>query len=69
MAQYTLGQNGAEELERARLALLEEVHDPYTVRQFTGECFERELDKSIFEARREATPGVPRVCQNAQQRA
>ena len=34
MAQYTLGQDGAEEFERARLALLEEVHDPYTVRQF-----------------------------------
>ena len=34
MAQYTLGQDGAEEVERARLALLEEVHDPYTVRQF-----------------------------------
>jgi hypothetical protein len=29
MAQYTLGQDGAEEFERARLALLEEVHDPY----------------------------------------
>ena len=34
MAQYTLGQDGAEEFERARLALLEEVHDPYTGRQF-----------------------------------
>ena len=34
MAQYTLGQDGAEEFERARLALLEKVHDPYTVRQF-----------------------------------
>ena len=34
MAQYTLGQDGAEEFERARLALLEEVHDPFTVRQF-----------------------------------
>src|ERR1700742_422367 len=34
MAQYTLGQDGAEEFERARLALLEEVHDPYPVRQF-----------------------------------
>ena len=46
------------------LAHLEEVHDPSTVRQFTGECFERELDKSIFEARRQATPrcaqSVPR---------
>ena len=34
------------------------------MRQFTGECFEHELDKSIFEARREATPrcaqSVPR---------
>jgi len=27
MAQYTLGQDGAAEFERARLALLEEVHD------------------------------------------
>jgi SAM-dependent methyltransferase len=34
MAQYTLGQHGAEEFERARLALLEEIFDPYTVRQF-----------------------------------
>jgi hypothetical protein len=35
MAQYTLGQDGAEDcFERARLALLEEVHDPNTLRQF-----------------------------------
>ena len=34
MAQYTLGQHGAEEFERTRLALLEEIFDPYTVRQF-----------------------------------
>ncbi len=34
MAQYTLGQHGAEEFERARLALLEEICDPLTIRQF-----------------------------------
>jgi SAM-dependent methyltransferase len=34
MPAYTLSQHGAEELERARLALLEEVYDPQTVRQF-----------------------------------
>ena len=28
MAQYTLGQHGAEEFERTRLALLEEIFDP-----------------------------------------
>jgi len=34
MPEYTLSQHGAEELERARLALLEDVYDPQTVRQF-----------------------------------
>src|SRR5262249_44725997 len=34
MTEYTLGQEGAEELERARLALLEKVCDPYTGLQF-----------------------------------
>jgi hypothetical protein len=34
MAEYTLSQDGAEELERARLALLQAVSDPQTVRQF-----------------------------------
>ncbi len=34
MAKYTLSQEGAEEFERARLALLEAVFDPQTVRQF-----------------------------------
>jgi SAM-dependent methyltransferase len=33
MTEYALGQEGAEEFERARLALLEEVCDPYTVLQ------------------------------------
>jgi SAM-dependent methyltransferase len=33
MVKYTLPQEGAEELERARLALLEDVCDPHTVRQ------------------------------------
>ena len=33
MAQYTLGQDGAEEFERAARAA-REVHDPYTGRQF-----------------------------------
>ena len=33
MAEYTLAQEGAEELERARLGLLEKVCDPLTVRQ------------------------------------
>jgi SAM-dependent methyltransferase len=33
MAEYTLAQEGAEELERARLGLLEEACDPHTVRQ------------------------------------
>jgi SAM-dependent methyltransferase len=33
MVDYTLSQKGAEELERARLALLEENCDPHTVRQ------------------------------------
>ena len=33
MAEYTLPRFGAEELERERLALLEAVHDPLTVRQ------------------------------------
>jgi SAM-dependent methyltransferase len=34
MVEYTLSQDGAEELERARLALLEQFFDPQTVRQF-----------------------------------
>ena len=34
MAEYTLSQDGAEELERARLALLEDAYDPQSVRQF-----------------------------------
>jgi SAM-dependent methyltransferase len=34
MTEYTLTQEGAEEFERARLALLEEVCDPHTTRQF-----------------------------------
>jgi SAM-dependent methyltransferase len=34
MAEYTLAQDGAEELERARLVLLEAVFDPQTIRQF-----------------------------------
>ena len=34
MAKYTLSQDAAEELEQARLALLEEVCDAQTVRQF-----------------------------------
>jgi SAM-dependent methyltransferase len=34
MAEYTLKQDGAEEFERARLTLLEEVCDPFTIRQF-----------------------------------
>jgi SAM-dependent methyltransferase len=34
MAEYTLDQAGAEEEERARLALLEEAFDPQTIRQF-----------------------------------
>jgi cyclopropane fatty-acyl-phospholipid synthase-like methyltransferase len=33
MVEYTLSQEGAEELERARLALLEDFCDPHTVRQ------------------------------------
>jgi SAM-dependent methyltransferase len=33
MVEYTLSQEGAEELERARLALLEDVCDPHTVLQ------------------------------------
>ena len=34
MTEYTLSLDGAEEFERARLALLEEVCDPHTTRQF-----------------------------------
>jgi SAM-dependent methyltransferase len=34
MTEYTLGQEGAEEFERTRLGLLEEVCDLHTVRQF-----------------------------------
>jgi 2-polyprenyl-3-methyl-5-hydroxy-6-metoxy-1,4-benzoquinol methylase len=34
MPEYTLAQEGAEEFEQARLALLEEVCDPLTTRQF-----------------------------------
>jgi SAM-dependent methyltransferase len=33
MAEYTLAQEGAEEAERARLGLLEQVSDPHTIRQ------------------------------------
>src|SRR5580765_282748 len=33
MGEYTLEQTGAEDFERARLALLEEVCDPHTIRQ------------------------------------
>ncbi len=33
MTEYLLSQRGAEELERERLALLEEVYDPWTIRQ------------------------------------
>jgi SAM-dependent methyltransferase len=34
MVEYALSQDGAEEVERARLALLEQFFDPHTVRQF-----------------------------------
>jgi SAM-dependent methyltransferase len=34
MVEYTLRQEGAEQQERARLALLEEVFDPHTIKQF-----------------------------------
>jgi SAM-dependent methyltransferase len=34
MVEYVLSRDGAEELERARLALLEQVFDPHTDRQF-----------------------------------
>jgi SAM-dependent methyltransferase len=34
MAEYTLTQEGAEEFEQARLALLEQLFDPHTLRQF-----------------------------------
>jgi SAM-dependent methyltransferase len=34
VTEYTLAQEGAEEFERARLGLLADVCDPYTVRQF-----------------------------------
>lgn len=34
MVEYALSQDGAEELERARLALLGQFFDPHTVRQF-----------------------------------
>jgi SAM-dependent methyltransferase len=33
MSQYALGRSGAEEVERARLAMLAELHDPFTERQ------------------------------------
>jgi SAM-dependent methyltransferase len=33
MAEYTLAQEGAEEAERARLSLLEQISDPHTIRQ------------------------------------
>lgn len=36
MAEYTLRQDGVEEFEAARLALLEAVYDPQTVRQFNA---------------------------------
>jgi hypothetical protein len=36
MADYTLAQEGAEEFERSRLGLLEEVCDPHTIRQMNA---------------------------------